>query len=74
MTTTADAFDFIIISGGTTGLTVATRLSEDPKAQVLVIEAGSDHTDDPRVTMPAGWTALLSSECDWSFSTVPQVC
>jgi choline dehydrogenase-like flavoprotein len=34
------AFDFIVVGGGTTGCVVAGRLAENPKVTVLVIEAG----------------------------------
>lgn len=64
--------DYIIIGGGTSGLVVANRLSENPDVQVLVLEAGKDMTTDPRVNVPAFWTALLGSEADWQYQSVPQ--
>lgn len=65
--------DVIIVGGGTAGLVLATRLSEDPAIQVLVLEAGKDQTEDPRVITPGLWPSLLKTESDWNFLTVPQV-
>ncbi|KAI0389465.1 hypothetical protein F5Y17DRAFT_448892 [Xylariaceae sp. FL0594] len=64
--------DYIIIGGGTSGLVVANRLSEDENVQVLVLEAGKDLTADPRVNVPAFWTSLMGSDADWQFKSVPQ--
>lgn len=64
--------DFVIVGGGTSGLVVANRLSEDPNIKVLVLEAGQDLTADPRVIVPAFWTALLGSDAVWQAQTVPQ--
>lgn len=66
--------DFLIIGGGTAGLVVANRLSEDSKTQVLVLESGPDRTTDPRVKDPNAWSTLGGSELDWQMKTVPQVC
>ena len=73
MSTDLQCYDFLIVGGGTAGLVVASRLSENPKHSVLVLEAGLDLSNDPRVTTPAFYTQLLSSEADWAFQTVPQV-
>ncbi|KAI1141847.1 putative GMC oxidoreductase [Hypoxylon sp. FL0543] len=68
----SESYDFIIVGGGTAGLTLARRLSEDPTQSILVLEAGSDHSDDPRVKTPALYTSLLKTELDWDFTTEPQ--
>ncbi|KAJ4246021.1 hypothetical protein NW762_013765 [Fusarium torreyae] len=69
-----DLYDYIIIGGGTAGLTVASRLSEDAAIRVLVVEAGCDHVDDPLVTTPGLVTALIGNGTyDWKFTSVPQV-
>lgn len=69
----SQSYDFVIIGGGTAGLVVATRLSEVSHFRVLVLEAGTDHSEDLRVKAPALYTTLLGTEADWSFQTEPQV-
>jgi choline dehydrogenase-like flavoprotein len=66
-------YDFIIVGGGTSGLVVANRLTEDSNVRVLVVEAGSNQTEDPRVKIPAMYDALKGTELDWSFESEVQV-
>ncbi|KAJ5930322.1 glucose-methanol-choline oxidoreductase [Penicillium verhagenii] len=64
--------DYVIVGGGTAGLVLACRLSEDPTKSVVVLEAGKDLTADPRVQIPAMWTTMMGSEGDWQLKTTPQ--
>ncbi|KAL4994047.1 hypothetical protein BDV10DRAFT_199068 [Aspergillus recurvatus] len=66
-------FDFIIVGGGTAGLVLANRLSVDPAVRVLVLEAGTNRLDDPRVKIPGlAATTFENPEFDWDFRSVPQ--
>ncbi|TGO47703.1 hypothetical protein BCON_0266g00090 [Botryotinia convoluta] len=69
---TSQIYDFIVVGGGTSGIVVATRLSDTPEIQVLVLEAGGNHLDNPQINIPALWPFLLGTEIDWAFKTVPQ--
>ncbi|KAI4143962.1 MAG: hypothetical protein LQ341_002764 [Variospora aurantia] len=77
-------FDYVIIGGGTAGLTVAQRLSEDRTISVAVIEAGGFYElDNGNVSqIPAfyikNFNQTVAPETvqpliDWAYVTEPQV-
>ncbi|KAI9696240.1 MAG: hypothetical protein M1836_005793 [Candelina mexicana] len=76
-------FDYVIIGGGTAGLTVAERLSEDPSLSIAVVEAGSFYElDNGNVSqIPAFYAKNFNQTpvadtiqplIDWAFITEPQ--
>ncbi|KAF9644026.1 GMC oxidoreductase [Thelephora ganbajun] len=71
----SQAYDFIIIGGGTAGLVLASRLSEDSNHTVLVLEAGNTG-DDVKVSTDIPGNAfthsLLHTPYDWGYNTVTQ--
>ncbi|KAM0718028.1 hypothetical protein Q7P37_006360 [Cladosporium fusiforme] len=65
--------DYLIVGGGTAGLCIAARLTENPDVKVGVLEAGQDRMDDPQVYTPSLYPTMIGREkYDWCFETVPQ--
>ena len=68
------SYDYVICGGGTAGLTIAARLTENPDVTVGVIEAGKNRLGDPLVDTPALFLQMLGNkEYDWAFETTSQV-
>jgi choline dehydrogenase-like flavoprotein len=65
-------YDYVICGGGTAGLVIAARLTEDPNITVGVIEAGKNGLDEFAINTPGMCLSLVSSEWDWFYKTVPQ--
>ncbi|KAL4876742.1 GMC oxidoreductase-domain-containing protein [Aspergillus karnatakaensis] len=70
---TSTAFDFLICGGGTAGLTIAARLTENPNVTVGVLEAGKYRIGDPLIDTPAAFIQTFENpEYDWCLYTAPQ--
>ena len=69
-----ESYDYLICGGGTAGLVVAARLTENPDVTVGVIEYGKNRLDDPLVDVPALFLQMLGNkEYDYAWDTIPQV-
>uniref|UniRef100_UPI00286AC9C4 GMC family oxidoreductase n=1 Tax=Tabrizicola sp. TaxID=2005166 RepID=UPI00286AC9C4 len=60
-----------IIGGGSAGCVLAARLSEDPNAKVLLLEAGG-RDRHPFYHLPAGFAKMTKGIGSWGWQTVPQ--
>lgn len=74
-------FDYVVVGGGTAGLALATRLSEDPSKLVAVVEAGSFYEigNGNLSQIPTFGPAFsgkspqdIAPLVDWAFLTTPQ--
>jgi choline dehydrogenase len=63
--------DYIVVGTGSAGSVVADRLSADPTASVVVLEAGP-RDKDKFIHIPAGFAKLFRSAMDWDYLTEPQ--
>ncbi|MBK7977707.1 MAG: GMC family oxidoreductase N-terminal domain-containing protein [Deltaproteobacteria bacterium] len=70
------SYDYIVIGAGSAGCVIANRLGEDPKARILVIEAGG--SDKSFLFRRPGALAIvyespqLKAMSDWGYKTAPQ--
>ena len=53
----AEGYDFVIVGGGSAGCVLAARLSENPAARVLLLEAGGSDRH-PFYHLPAGFAKM----------------
>src|SRR3989338_1740549 len=70
-TALSEAYDYIIVGGGTSGCVLASRLSEDPSVTVLVLEAGDSDQNEPKIHVPAAAFELQRTQVDWAFVSEP---
>ena len=64
-------FDYVVVGGGLAGCAVAARLSENPGARVVLIEAGDENRYEQSY-YATGAHAMWETEANWAFRTVPQ--
>ncbi|KAK0707968.1 hypothetical protein B0H67DRAFT_603091 [Lasiosphaeris hirsuta] len=67
-----EVYDYVIIGGGTAGLTVADRLTEDGQTTVLVIEYG-ELNDSPLIKAVQGGFSGMDQQFLYDINSVPQV-
>lgn len=65
-------YDYIIVGAGSAGCTLANRLTEDPGARVLLLEAGG-WDRDPLIRIPLAWGRILDRRLhDWMYFAEPE--
>lgn len=60
----ASSYDYIVVGGGTAGLTLAARLSQSGQYTVGVLEAGSSGLGVPIIDIPGDLGADLGTQYD----------
>ena len=65
-------FDYIIVGGGSSGATLAGRLSSNPSVKVLLIEAGPSD-GSLKIKVPLGYGSLFyDQKFNWKYETEPE--
>ncbi|KAI9647789.1 hypothetical protein NHQ30_004177 [Ciborinia camelliae] len=67
----APSYDYIIVGGGTSGLVVANRLSEDPTKTVLVIEHGLIDNSSLTLVPRLGIEYFPNNVKNWDYTSAP---
>lgn len=67
-----NAFDYIVVGGGTAGAVVAARLAEQQGTRVALCEAGPSDEGDAAILTLRNWPNLLQTELDFDYQIEPQ--
>lgn len=73
-------YDYVVVGGGTAGLTIASRLAAERSISVAVIEAGGFYEADGNLSVVPGYCTFHAGtdpadtdpNVDWGFVTLPQ--
>jgi choline dehydrogenase len=69
---TSHSYDYVVVGAGTAGCLLANRLSADPKARVLLLEAGGKDNYH-WIHIPVGYLYLMGNpRTDWGFQTAAE--
>jgi len=72
MTRNLQSYDYIIVGAGSAGAIVASRLSEDPKTSVLLIECGG-RDSSVFIRMPSALGVPMNTrKYNWGFESAPE--
>ncbi|KAK6980925.1 aryl-alcohol oxidase [Favolaschia claudopus] len=67
-------YDFVVVGGGTAGLVLASRLSENTRVSVLVLEAGESHVGflNSQVPLLSPGAQAGGTPYSWNYTSTPQ--
>ncbi len=63
--------NYVVVGAGSSGCVLAARLSEDPAAEVTLIEAGGPDSA-LEIHVPAALRQLWKSQHDWDYLSQPE--
>src|SRR6266480_3304363 len=67
----ARVHDYVIVGAGSAGCVLANRLSVDPAARVLLLEAGG-RDRSLNIKIPAAFPKQFHTKLDWDYATEPE--